>query len=128
MATLEGHTGNVTAVAWQNEGKWIVTSSEDGCLKIWDPRSPKAAQRNFDHKAAVNDVVIHPNQGELISCDQSGAIKIWDLGGRACTHELVRIAFFAQMPVLNDRTDARGRCAHAKCDSRTGSELPHCRQ
>ena len=89
MATLEGHTANVTGVAWQNEGKWLVTSSEDNCLKIWDPRAPKAAQRNFDHKAPVNDVVIHPNQGELVSCDQNGAIKIWDLGGRACTHELV---------------------------------------
>src|ERR1700761_5137782 len=27
----------------------------------------------------VNDVCIHPNQGELISCDQAGNIKQWDL-------------------------------------------------
>jgi G protein beta subunit-like protein len=37
----------------------------------------------------VNDVVIHPNQGELISCDQLGSVKIWDLGENTCTHELV---------------------------------------
>lgn len=37
----------------------------------------------------VNDVVIHPNQGELISCDQMGSVKIWDLGENTCTHELV---------------------------------------
>jgi G protein beta subunit-like protein len=34
-------------------------------------------------------VVIHPNQGELISCDQAGSVKIWDLGENICTHELV---------------------------------------
>ena len=28
----------------------------------------------------VNDVIIHPNMGELISCDQNGSIRIWDLG------------------------------------------------
>lgn len=79
----------MTAVAWQSEARWLVTASEDGTLKIWDPRIPKSPQRNFDHKSPVNDCVIHPNQGELVSCDQSGAVKIWDLGGRSLTHELV---------------------------------------
>lgn len=37
--TFEGHTSNVTAVAWHCEGKWFVTGSEDGTLKIWDTRS-----------------------------------------------------------------------------------------
>ena len=46
-------------------------------------------QRNYHHEAPVNDAVIHPNQGELISCDQAGSVKIWDLGENVCTHELV---------------------------------------
>jgi G protein beta subunit-like protein len=37
----------------------------------------------------VNDVCVHPNQGELISCDQAGSIKQWDLSDNICTHELV---------------------------------------
>lgn len=47
-------------------------------------------QRIYLHDCPVNDVVIHPNQGELISCDQSGSVKIWDLAENTCTHELVR--------------------------------------
>lgn len=66
----------------------MVTSSEDGSVKIWDMRA-KGPQRDYRHKHPVNDVVIHPNQGELISCDQNGSVKIWDLAGNACTHELV---------------------------------------
>lgn len=42
------------------------------------------------HCTPVNDVVVHPNQGELISCDQAGRIKQWDLSENVCTHELVR--------------------------------------
>ena len=37
----------------------------------------------------MNDVVIHPNQGELISCDRGGNVRIWDLGENKCSHQLV---------------------------------------
>jgi hypothetical protein len=37
----------------------------------------------------VNDICVHPNQGELISADQAGSIKQWDLLEDSCTHELV---------------------------------------
>lgn len=86
--TFEGHTGNVTAVQWHCEGKWLCTSSEDGTIKIWDTRSP-TIQRSYTHLAPVSDVVIHPNQGELLAVDTSGSVKIWDLGESTCTHELV---------------------------------------
>ncbi|MCJ1379067.1 TOR complex subunit lst8 [Xylographa soralifera] len=86
--TFEGHLGNVTGVAFHCEGKWMVTSSEDGTVKIWDTRTA-TVQRNYTHGSPVNDVVIHPNQGELISCDRGGNVRIWDLGENKCTHQLI---------------------------------------
>lgn len=71
ILTFDGHTSNVTGVAFHCESKWLVTSSEDGTVKIWDTRSGNV-QRNYTHGVPVNDVVIHPNQGELISCDRGG--------------------------------------------------------
>ena len=49
----------------------------------------KGPQRDYNHKSPVNDVIIHPNQAEIISCDQHGSIRIWDLAANACSHELV---------------------------------------
>lgn len=46
-------------------------------------------QRNYTHGVPVNDVVIHPNQGELISCDRGGNVRIWDLGENKCSHQLI---------------------------------------
>jgi WD40 repeat protein len=37
----QGHTMNVTAVSFHSEGKWIMTASEDGTIRIWDMRSVK---------------------------------------------------------------------------------------
>lgn len=88
IATFDGHTGNVTSLAWHCDAKWLVTGSEDGTLKIWDTRTSRP-QRIYDHRNPVNDVVVHPNQGELISCDQGGSVKVWDLGENGCSHELV---------------------------------------
>ncbi|KAH0584032.1 RNase P and RNase MRP subunit, variant 2 [Termitomyces sp. 'cryptogamus'] len=78
---------NVTSVSFHSEGKWLVTGSEDGTIKIWDLRSSQL-HRTYDNSAPVNDVCIHPNQGELISCDQAGSIKQWDLSDNICSHEL----------------------------------------
>jgi len=66
----------------------MVTSSEDGTVKIWDTRTGHV-QRNYSHGVPVNDVVIHPNQGELISCDRGGNVRIWDLGENKCSHQLI---------------------------------------
>ncbi|KAJ5151895.1 hypothetical protein N7492_010190 [Penicillium capsulatum] len=88
VMTFEGHTNNITGVAFHCEGKWMVTSSEDGTVKVWDTRTG-SLQRNYVHRAPVNDVVIHPNQGELISGDRAGMVRVWDLGESVCTHQLI---------------------------------------
>jgi len=100
------HTNNVTAVGFQADRRWVFTGSEDGTIKVWDPRSPQRAQRNYTcgdkvpfrqtcvtpymrpTPAAVNSVVLHPNQGELISGDQNGRVCVWDLAADRCSAEL----------------------------------------
>lgn len=66
----------------------MVTSSEDGTVKIWETRQG-GIQRSYNHGSAVNDVVIHPNQGEIISCDRAGSVRIWDLAENTCSHQLI---------------------------------------
>lgn len=88
VMTFEGHKANITALAVQSEGRWMTTSSEDGTVKVWDMRAG-TVQRNYVHSSPVNDVVIHPNQGELISVDNDGILSVWDLGANECTHQAI---------------------------------------
>ncbi len=66
----------------------MVTSSEDGTVKIWETRSG-SVQRSYSHGHPVTDVVIHPNQGEIIACDRGGSVRIWDLAENNCSHQLI---------------------------------------
>ncbi|GME78122.1 unnamed protein product [Ambrosiozyma monospora] len=88
VVQFDGHSNNVTSLAFQLDNRWVCSSSEDGTVKVWDIRAPTVA-RTYKHKCPVNEVVIHPNQGELISCDLSGNVTIWDLGQNKCTHQLI---------------------------------------
>jgi len=59
--SYEGHVGNVTAVGFQKDCKWLYSGSEDGTVKIWDMRAP-GYQRMYETSSVVNTVVLHPNQ------------------------------------------------------------------
>lgn len=106
VSTFEGHTSNVTSVSFHSQGKWLVTGSEDGTIKIWDLRNTHL-HRNYNNEAPVNDVCVHPNQGELISCDQAGRIKQWDLSENICTHELTPAG---DVPIRSVTLAADGSC------------------
>jgi WD40 repeat protein len=55
ITTFEGHTKNVTAIQFQSQGRWFVTSSEDGTIKIFDVRT-LGIQRDYSPKIPTRHV------------------------------------------------------------------------
>jgi len=85
--TLGEHTGNVTAVGFHKDNKWLFTASEDGSCRIWDIHSVQGKchrVHTLKNKPSINTAVLHPNQAEIFLGDQSGFIHVWDLTTNKC--------------------------------------------
>jgi target of rapamycin complex subunit LST8 len=59
-----------------------------GTVKLWDLRS-RTYSRSFDAKGAINSVSLRHSRDEIISGDQNGCVKIWDLGSAKCINSVV---------------------------------------
>ena len=79
LTNYSQHKGNVTSIQFQNDAKVLYTGSEDGTIKAWDMRVSTVA-REFKNNSPINEISLHPNQCEIISCDQEGRIRKWDMG------------------------------------------------
>jgi WD40 repeat protein len=80
VLTLEGHTGNVTSIGFQRDGRYLYAGSEDGTLKVWDLSNPYCCQ-SYNVGAPVNSVCLRTDRDEFITGDQNGYVKIWDYRG-----------------------------------------------
>jgi len=39
---LRGHDGAVSGLAFDTDGRWLVTAGEDRTVRVWDPRTGSA--------------------------------------------------------------------------------------
>jgi len=71
--------GNVTAVGFFNkQNKLIYTACEDGAVKIFDISS-KAVVKQKKHSKPINCAILHPKEDSILSGDEEGHLRIWDI-------------------------------------------------
>lgn len=80
IINFEGVSKNVTAIGFQEEGRFMYTGSEDCRVRIWDLSSQNpVCKRMFDCLTPVNSIALHPNQVEIAISTLSGSIYLWDI-------------------------------------------------
>jgi hypothetical protein len=78
---LKGHPKAVSAIAWNDAGKKLVTGSEDGGIQVVDLNSGRVTDRWEAHPGGVLWVEAHPS-GRLASSGRDGQIEIWEPDGK----------------------------------------------
>jgi WD40 repeat protein len=77
---IEGHTGQVHAVAWSLDGSRLASAAGDGSVRIWDTATGEAVGRPLrGHRdEAIRSVAWSPDGTRLASADDDTTVMLWN--------------------------------------------------
>jgi hypothetical protein len=88
IRTLRGHTGGVWGCAISPAGDFIVSTSADSTLKVWDARTGEERRTLRGHMGAVRGCAISPSGDTIASASGDQTLKVWDARTGACLSTL----------------------------------------
>jgi WD40 repeat protein len=70
--------GQVFALAFSPDGRWLVAGDDDTSLIVWDGDTLERRGKLRGHTAEIQDVAFAP-AGKVVTASLDGTAKIWDL-------------------------------------------------
>src|SRR5262249_55915750 len=75
---LKGHKEYVHGVAFNREGTRLVSASNDGTMRLWDPALGQELRSLRGHASGVYGVAFSPDGTVLASAGNDGKVGLWD--------------------------------------------------
>src|SRR5205809_292647 len=88
LQTLEGHTGEVTSVAFSHDSRLLASGSLGMTIKIWDVTTGASLQTLYNNAYYVISIVFSHGLRLLASGSLDKTIKILDVATGACLKTL----------------------------------------
>ncbi|KAI9660553.1 MAG: hypothetical protein M1821_009905 [Bathelium mastoideum] len=78
VQTLEGHSSQITAVAFSYDSKQLASASLDGTIRIWNVEE-RGLIRTFEHNQdSIDEIVFSPNGEQLAAISPDMGPRLWN--------------------------------------------------
>lgn len=82
VATLEGHEGEVTAMAFSPKGDHLLSVGEDGLALVWDVKTQKIVHRSQHKDEKLFAAAWRPDGKQFAVAGEYGVVRVWEVGGK----------------------------------------------
>jgi WD40 repeat protein len=79
ISRLEGHSGAVTGVDFNRDGRLLVTSSTDGTARVWNLATRTTLTELRGNGGAVSSAVFSPDGRFVLTASDDRTARIWDV-------------------------------------------------
>ncbi|KAI9770961.1 MAG: hypothetical protein M1840_002665 [Geoglossum simile] len=87
-STLEGHSGNVNAVAFSPDGQLIASVSNDETVRLWETATGSCRSTLEGHSGNVRAVAFSPDGQLIASTSWDGTVRLWETATGPCRSTL----------------------------------------
>lgn len=81
MFTLQGHLDYIRTVEFHRECPWILSSSDDQMIRIWNWQSRTCIAVLTGHNHYVMCASFHPKEDLVVSASLDLTVRVWDISG-----------------------------------------------
>jgi WD40 repeat protein len=89
---LDAHGRHAQAVAFSKDGKWLVSTGQDACVRLWSVPDFRAEGVFEGHANSVNSLAFSPEGTLLATGSTDGTVRIWSFPQGRCLHVLAKQA------------------------------------
>ena len=86
--TFEGHTSNVTGIAWDHSGTVVASGGKDTKIILWDCVSETGIAKFKGHKGPVTQLKFWKESKYLLSCSIDATVHLWDTRTNECVQTI----------------------------------------
>ncbi|KAJ8975360.1 hypothetical protein NQ317_000289 [Molorchus minor] len=88
IRTMLGHDHNVSSVSFMPAGDFVISSSRDKTIKMWEVSTGYCVKTYTGHRDWVRMVRASPDGTLLASCSNDQTVRIWVVSSKECRNEL----------------------------------------